>query len=300
MKTILYILLCGLLLSGCGGREKQTETETAGDTTSETISETEVQPQSTQAESQAESITYLSLGDSIARGYGLKDIGNTRYSALIREYYAEDGIICMEQNYGVDGQTSTELITYAETLPLTDADVITVSIGANNILGPAFDYLYAYHDYDSNPDTVYTDASIAEKYQTFLSLADEGIVTLEYDIPKIIGAIREQNTDCEIIFLTQYNPYAAVDFTMYINGFPIDFAALSASYVTRISNVISAGAETNGYSVADVRGAFDGKEEKLVVAGAADGTDMGKMDPHPNEKGHRVIAETVYSVMKGE
>lgn len=251
-------------------------------------------------DNERESLLVLSLGDSIARGYGLRDIGNTRYSAIIREYFAEDGITCMEQNYGVDGQTSTELIAYAETLPLAEADVITVSIGANNVLGPAFDYLYAYYDYASSPDTVYTDTSIAEKYRTFLAQADEGIVTLENDIPKIIGAIREQNEDCDIIFLTLYNPYAAVDFTMYINGFPIDFAALSASYVTRISDVISASAETNGYSVADVREAFDGKEEKLVVAGAADGTDMEKMDPHPNENGHRVIAETVYRVMKGE
>jgi len=297
MKKLLIGLMALLILSGCAHDNSDnpaSPTETAPDAAQQTEP---YAAEKTEHPEEPAGITYISVGDSIARGYGLSDIQNTRYSGRIRDLYGDDGMECSEKNYGVDGQTSTELISYAAGLNLADADIITISIGANNILGPAFDFLNAYRDYASNPDTAWTEKTIAEKYNSFLSRADEGILTLETDIPVLIETIRKQNDDCEILFLTVYNPYAAVEYTLYINGFPIDFAALSGSYVTRLSEVIENGADANGYTTADIRAAFDGKEANLVCAGAATEENIGSLDPHPNDKGHNVIAKTLYELM---
>lgn len=295
-------LLCFLFAVSCGGADG--EGGRNGDSPEDETFEN-AQPSDGDAEKDeaVKKIHYVSVGDSIARGFGLEDVANTRYSALIRARFAEEGWSCTEENRGVDGQTSTELISYLDTVDLSSADVVTISIGANNVLGPAVDFLYAYYAYRTyavGPGGTYTEEEIArasaQAYRQFTERAEEGVETLEADIPAILSAIRAQNETCVVVFLTIYNPYAAVDDVMMINGLPIDFAALSGGYTSRLSSVIEAGAKENGYVVADVRGAFDGKEARLVAAGASDG--MGNRDPHPNALGHRVIADTVYDAIR--
>ena len=79
-------------------------------------------------------INYLALGDSIAEGYGLSNKGTQRYSALI----AKDKSFS-ETNKAVSGMTCKEFYEKISTdnsykTAIENADVITVSIGSNELL----------------------------------------------------------------------------------------------------------------------------------------------------------------------
>ena len=88
-------LLCCLFLSGCRVAE---------------VPET-VPPETVQVSAAAETepLVYVSLGDSIARGYGLDNISGERFSTVTAGISEEDGPVDV-YNYGLDGQTSTELL----------------------------------------------------------------------------------------------------------------------------------------------------------------------------------------------
>ena len=280
------ILLCALalFLVGCG--RDTVETESA-----ETI------PVSSSAES--EPVVYVSLGDSIARGYGLSDIPGERFSTVAGQIW-EESVPVEIYNYGVDGQTSTELIAMLEdgmAPALADADIVTVSIGANNVLGPAFSFLYDYYIYLYADPPQYTAREIAELFRIFTAEADSGCAQLEEDMPLLLKTIRGINPDCQILFLTLYNPYEAVNIVFDIDGLPVVLSALSDTYVTRINDIILTGtAETENLSLVDVYSAFKGRGQELLYAVTpgdfpSSEMDMAYMDPHPNAKGHLVIGK---------
>ena len=280
------ILLCALalFLVGCGNNADETES-------AETI------PVSSSAES--EPVVYVSLGDSIARGYGLSDIPGERFSTVAGQIW-EESVPVEIYNYGVDGQTSTELIAMLEdgmAPALADADIVTVSIGANNVLGPAFSFLYDYYIYLYADPPQYTAREIAELFRIFTAEADSGCAQLEEDMPLLLKTIRGINPDCQILFLTLYNPYEAVNTVFDIDGLPVVLSALSDTYVTRINDIILTGtAETENLSLVDVYSAFKGRGQELLYAVTpgdfpSSEMDMAYMDPHPNAKGHLVIGK---------
>ncbi|MBR4960033.1 MAG: hypothetical protein IKY52_03970 [Clostridia bacterium] len=147
MKRFIFIVWILLFLTGCQAADTK-------ETTAETVAV------STEAEQTP--LVYVSLGDSIARGYGLDNIAADRFSAVAGRLWEADSPVEV-YNYGVDGQTSTELLEMLTevSLPgLADADVISVSIGANNVLGPAFAFLRNYYLYLYADPVQFTDASL--------------------------------------------------------------------------------------------------------------------------------------------
>lgn len=252
-----------------------------------------------------ESVVYVSIGDSIAHGYGLSNIRDDAYSSVVADMFAADGIKCEAENYGVDGQKSDGLISYIGSnaslqSDLTGADYVSISIGANNILGTALQFVNDYNDYKTNPKTAFTSEIITEKFKQFNADTDRGLEALRSDIPTLIETIRSYNEDCEIIFLACYNPYSAVRVTMDWGGLmTYDFSVLSDTCVTRMDDIIREMSEECGYSVADVYGAFSGREDKLVNASPVSDTESfsGGIDPHPNKNGHSVIAGVIYDMI---
>ncbi len=75
------------------------------------------------------------LGDSIAGGYGLDPETEYTYAQICADYLG-----CNVENYAVDGLDSAELCTMLETLDdekkqaVSDADVVVISIGGNDII----------------------------------------------------------------------------------------------------------------------------------------------------------------------
>ncbi len=289
-KILLLILLLGMLVSCAEEEEHLTLPEETAAETEELLPETEPVPA-------GELPVLVSLGDSIARGFGLDNPSEEAYIAVVAEE-----LPATAYNFGVDGQDSTELVAYitnhaAIPAALADADSVTVSIGANNFLGDAFTFLGAYNDFKTNPSTTHTTDSVTEAFRQFNADVTEGVEQLCDDIPAILSAIRGINADCAVYFLTCYNPYGAVNVTLdWGNVMPVEFDTLADTCVSRLNEVITELSDEQGYAVADVYAAFDGKAARLVNAApveSGDTFDGNAIDPHPNRNGHNVIAEVL-------
>ncbi len=299
-KLFLLFLVCGLL-TACGTTEEiPEETEVSLETEEETAEPEPPFPE-------IEPTCYVSLGDSIARGYGLADIKNEVYSSVLTDSFEESGGVMVSYNFGVDGQDSTQLAAYIVNNPaipeaITTADYVSISIGANNFLGDAFTFLGNYNDFKTNPSTRLTSDDVSEAFRQFNTDVAEGVARLREDIPQIIGNIRASNEDCEILFLTCYNPYGAVNVTLDWGGMmPVNFAALADTSVTQMNDVIRELADEYSCTVADVYTAFSGKADRLVNAvpvDSGDTFDMNAVDPHPNKNGHAVIADVLLEIIK--
>lgn len=309
MKKFLIFLLLAGLLTACGNSEEVPETTETIAETEETVPEaaevTVTEPEEAPAE--PTETVYVSLGDSIARGYGLADVRNEAYSAVLAASFEESGMGMVPYNFGVDGQDSTQLAAYIVNNPaipeaLADADCVSISIGANNFLGEAFDFLNVCYDFQKNPSTRLTSDDVTSAYQQFNRDVADGVDRLRDDIPQIVEGIRAVNEDCDILFLTCYNPYGAVDVTLDWGGaMPVNFAALAGTSVTQMNDVIRDLADDYSYTVADVYTAFEGKWDRLVNAApveAGGSLNMNAVDPHPNKNGHAVIADVLMELMK--
>jgi len=307
MKILfVFLLLCGLL-TACGKTEEiPAETEISVETEAETVLNPELEPEHEPPFPEIEPFRYVSLGDSIARGYGLSDIKNEVYSSVLTASYTQTQGIMYASNFGVDGQDSTQLAAYILNNPaipeaLADADYVSISIGANNFLGDAFDFLETCYDFQKNPSTRLTSDDVTAAYQQFNRDVTEGVDRLREDIPQIIENIRASNGDCQILFLTCYNPYGAVDVTLDWGGvMPVNFAALADTSVTQMNDVIRELADDCGYIIADVYSAFEGKWDRLVNAApveAGGSLNMNAVDPHPNKNGHAVIADVLLDLI---
>ncbi|MGN1345293.1 MAG: SGNH/GDSL hydrolase family protein [Eubacteriales bacterium] len=306
MKNLLKKLLCTLLafplllLAGCEKADSSTAVPTVPEVPADTA-EQEAVPET------AEDCVLVSLGDSIAHGYGLTNPKTDAYIALLGEILPSAAVY----NFGVDGQNSAELVSMlapdaSSTLSdaLASADYVTISIGANNFLGDAFAFLRQYNDFKTNPSTALTGEDITAAFREFNEATAQGLDDLRSDLPQIIDGIRSRNEDCDILFLTCYNPYAAVSITLdWGSALPVRFPALSDACVTQMNDIIRSLSDEYGYTVADVYKAFDGKESRLVCASPAesgDTFDALSLDPHPTPSGHRQIAEVLYELIEGE
>lgn len=290
MKKLLLFALCFILCAALFGCEVEINTSVDIDEISLSYEHSE---QSNEQSAVLENTgltaddTVIFFGDSIAAGYGLADEEKERYSSLIAAEYG-----CTVYNYAVsgdDGKDLLELLAEGSCEHLKDATVIVLSIGANNVLKAA-DALIPYYEALQN-GTAQGNLDVTE----VMSEVAQGIDRFETELPQIIQALREVNADAKIIFQTVYNPYRDfTEFKVEQNGFTLSFAAVSASSVIALNDVIENGAEANGYTVCEVYTPFKEYEGNLINA-LPDGSNV---DPHPNKEGHKLLAELVADAVK--
>jgi len=88
---------------------------------------------------------YVALGDSVAAGYGLSP--EDRYTDILYNIIKEEENIVEYINLAVTGYTTTMLLELLNNLRgeelriISNAKIITLNIGGNNILGPFKNYL---------------------------------------------------------------------------------------------------------------------------------------------------------------
>ena len=231
---------------------------------------------------------YVALGDSICRGYGLKDPETQRYSSLIGKQTG-----CKVYNYGVDGQTEAELVAFlrnGKAEALSKADVVSVSIGGNDLLHVLSSLLLSlFSNYDpSSGSAVQVDA------EDLFAAVDDALAAFEQDLPELLEVIGEQAPNARVLFQTVYNPYRSfAHFSLRLNGSPTTLSDLANKCIERLNEIIRDGALQYGYTICDVYDAFEQNADQLVNAS------LGKLnfDPHPNAAGHAVIAKVLLREM---
>lgn len=299
---ILLFLVC--LLAAC----------TPGGLAEDSSAGSETLPAETSAERPIR--RYVALGDSIARGYGLDDPETQAYPALLRDRMQKTYDV-EYANYAVDGLTSSELLgllTDGGTPLLDGADVVTICIGANNLLGPTIgllseqlvelaldmpSLLRKYYEAITTGDTsaleeVRSDLNLlvgalsdALEEEEFRNELQAGIRKMDEQLPAILAAVRRQAPDADIYVTTIYNPYKGYAITLGGLHADLPLDAVADNAVRSLNAIITSKADELGYTVVDSYTAFENSDADLVNAGT-----NFSVDPHPNRAGHELLAAT--------
>lgn len=233
------------------------------------------------------------LGDSIPAGYGLDGYTSDdhynceSYPNILRDRYTgELSEICHHtmQNFAVSGATSDDLLNLIDSgkldSALADTDAVVVSIGGNDMLHIIFGLL---SDLGLSAENRTIDI---EKIDVFSALGqllsmdgeiNDALTDFEMNLQEISTKLSEK-TSGEIYIQTLYNPLETFTDLQIV----IDF---SEEKINRYNEIIRNNADN--YRIIDVAEKFDGKCAEL--------TRIKQFDIHPNEEGHKLIAETVDS-----
>lgn len=261
---------------------------------------------------------YVALGDSITTGYGLSNKETECFAKLVAN----------ENNYtltnaAVDGATSAELLAFvqdsANSSLLSGADLITITIGGNDLLGALYEYLAAAwnNDYPDTPkDAEDIKAMLAsgdiaslsgmiEYFPNFgySSEANNASINVWINLENTITAIKEINPDVTIIVANQYNPYAylptLVAGNQLLTAFSEQIQAIVDAFedgAARLNQSVSSVNDYLDFYVADVYNAFKNPAQNPCNASISLTSSFEldfNPDIHPNAYGHTLIAEAI-------
>lgn len=263
----------------------------------------------------AQGEVYVALGDSISTGYGLtnSDACFTRQIAASKSYTLK--------SHAVDGATSSTLLAKlsdpAVAADVASADVITITIGGNDLMGAL--YLFLANQYNEKNGTALSAADIQNALmgthetikQTDILIfasnvlsdfpqsaeASSALQQLGTNLTASIAAIKNANPDVTLIVANQYNPYSyaaknvsplfATAVNTIVEAFETGITALNATIATMSLQL--------GYDVADVSSAFKFAEENPCNASFA--SLPINLDFHPNAYGHSLIANAILPLL---
>ena len=133
-----------------------------------------------------EPLNYVVLGDSISRGSGVTNHDKACFGRIIADTNGYN-----YSNYGVDGLESSGLLSMLQRndviKDVTNADIISISIGGNNYLNSLLSLLFG--------------GVLFKREAALKSVLD----SFYKDFCDIISIIREVNPDTAIIVQTLYN-----------------------------------------------------------------------------------------------
>jgi len=203
---------------------------------------------------------YVALGDSIPAGYGLSNTNDAYPSILAGEIHYT------LYNQAHSGDTTSDLINKLKNVTdksrLSQASLVTISIGGNDLMGSFENILTLLYGSDDVIDSIYA-ASIAN-LRTICST----ILTL---VPK----------NCIILFHNIYNPYSGMG----------SIGALVGQRIGRENQQIKTVCdEYPRIHYVDVTSMNSNPEN----FNAGSGMTLAEMlDCHPTQQGHRVLADLI-------
>ncbi len=256
----------------------------------------------------AQAGTLVVLGDSISTGYGLEGYITTP------QPYASDSYvnILAEQmnlttlNLASDGLDSSELLALVKGMPedvaktVANANVISITIGGNDLLGVFFTEISSALGLDLSSPTFSKDIQVmsAAAYKTndtdTLAKINGALTSIAAKYPKVASAytenlaqiilsLREKNPTASIVVQTIANPYKGI----------VGISTIIDAGVSTLNKIISGGAKTGDYFVVDVYKAFNNSTAELMNA-----TNPATfLDPHPNKAGHTLIAKSITQLL---
>ena len=240
------------------------------------------------------------VGDSIAAGVGLEGYNGTGsnppscYASILGEQYKKelDGT-CegLMRNGAVSGDTSDNLLDRLEKGELDDylfgSNAVVISIGGNDIMKPALNFLSEDLGLKTQEDIKNFDTSKLANPATLSKINDqlqqisENLTNFKINVPKIINAIRSK-TEAVIVFQTVYNPLDSNKSIAMLSN-------IIGEKITELNGIIESNSKNQdgslNYLVCDVHKEFAGKSKEL--------TNIDQYDIHPNAEGHKVISKLV-------
>lgn len=261
------------------------------------------------------STNYLALGDSIGYGYGLADRDTESYAQIVRSKLniPENNF----KNLSVSGMTCSEFYQQIQTSEYTSsirgANMITVSIGSNELLGIAIEGISSVTGVDRNdPDftnkvqQVFKNANILQKltltdnlYVFFTSnetkaKIEASIAAYEVSWNNSISYIKNINPNVSIIATEFYNPYYEVGLASYDLGNFVD------EYIKKMNVILRNSSQSESlYKIAKIYDDFNTTNPRITNVNVNFGN-FSKMniDPHPNKDGHSIIASRIMDVVQ--
>lgn len=226
--------------------------------------------------------TLVALGDSITVGYKLEDVQSESYVNKLAKALNKEPV-----NLAVNGTKSSELLEKlkkSENIKeIESADIITISIGGNNILSHFIDALNRGLPEGKTIDNAESD----ELYQSLIRILDgkedeiltkemsEGVKIFDEDFPQIIQEVKKQNPKAKITVQTISNPLK--DVMMAEN-----FSKLIDKFLVEINTKIIDEAKTGDYLVADIAKITENSDRMLI-------SNVMSFDIHPSKYGHNII-----------
>ena len=242
--------------------------------------------------SRSDSGLIVALGDSVSYGYGLD--GNKNDKGLYVNKLAEK-LESDIQNYSIVGADSNVLRSFTERAVagkdmsnlklnrvISDASLITVSIGGNDVLGVL--YSYAAQNDLGLVEAMAIMITSDEARDGLAALLEQSVTEFKENFTEIIKNIRKINPECVVVVQTVYNPFSMINELK-------NFSAFAEKYILQINECISG---MDGITVADVHSSFESDFDGY------DFTNMRYADIHPNEAGHNAMFMTVYKALYGE
>lgn len=269
-------------------------------------------------------VRYVALGDSIATGYGLSGYAaqpgqppaatpDGAYVSIVKQNIGANSFA----NLAVDGMDSASLLTELNTATtgstayqaLSDANVITLSIGSNDALGPFIqvvaqalgvtitqgeseaDILSAIQTAIVQNPAAAASLGTALQSPAAISTFSAAVASFQANFPQIISKIRDIAGDPKIYVTNLYNPFLGISIGA------LNVGSYAETYIGAINSTISTAiAGGTGYVVpVDVHAAFEtAYDGGAAGAGALVNAQTGTtLDPHPTAAGHARIAQLV-------
>ena len=253
--------------------------------------------------------TYLALGDSITTGYAPNGkVG----SPFANQVAAAQGYTL--DNQAAVGETSATLLAKLQngTINFSGADLITITIGGNDLMNALYAYLVEKYNQTQSEDqnkitldqlkAALADLSKEENQQLLLGIISfissfnnsqaetDSLTAFESNLTGIIAKIQTDNPDAAIVIATQYNPYSHID-----NLFATSIVTAFENGVDHLNQKINQVAENKNILVADVYQAFKTNGTQLTNAYVTSlyPTIDANLDFHPNQTGHNLIAGAI-------
>lgn len=226
-------------------------------------------PMQVNAEAEEQGLHYVALGDSLAAGLSYESYGKNRiYIKSYPEFIAE-GIKRETElevtltNRGIPGFTTVDLLdqlTESEVQQnLAAADLITIDIGANDLLGAV-------------GDISEIDPANEEDMRGLYEAASEAITLVGNNLGVILHQVRAINPDAPIYVMGYYNAMP------YLAGLQEQVEELMG----QLNYAISLAAQSIEAPFVPTYAAFEGNYETYLP---------NPENIHPSEEGYRVIGE---------
>jgi lysophospholipase L1-like esterase len=208
----------------------------------------------------------LALGDSVAAGNGASDAATTGFVALVA---ADEGL--RAEDLARAGATTQDVLD-VQLDPAVDAlraggvRAVVISAGGNDLAA------------------LIPNAACVQDPLPAACPLDETLAALAGRLDRILAALREADARVPIVLLAYPNFFSHT-------GHP--FEAPAARVLPRLAATLrSLAARRDNVRIADAAPAFEGHGDALTHV-----LDT-RSDPHPNDAGHRAIADTVEAALR--